>query len=59
MSLYNRITTKCFEGCVADFTSDTPSSGEKACIKKCTAKILKMTNRVGQQMAEKQMMPPA
>lgn len=28
MNLYNTIVSKCFEGCVTDFTSDTPSAAE-------------------------------
>lgn len=32
---------------------------QKECVKRCTTKYLKLTNRIGQQMAEKQMVPGA
>lgn len=55
MSLYGSIVNHCFEDCVKEFTSETMGKNEKECINKCTTKILRLTNRIGQQMAEKQM----
>lgn len=55
MSLYSFLVTRCFDDCVNDFTSDTLSVKESECARRCTAKMLKVTNRIGQQMAEKQM----
>lgn len=45
---------QCFKDCINDFTSETLSGGEKECIKKCTLKYMKLTNRAGIFMAEKQ-----
>ncbi len=57
LSLYSFLVGRCFDDCVNDFTSDTLSGSERECTKRCTGKLLKVTNRIGQQMAEKQMNP--
>lgn len=59
LNLYSFLVGRCFDDCINDFTSDTLSSKEKECTKKCTGKLLKVTNRIGQQMAEKQMTAPS
>lgn len=59
LSLYSFLVNRCFDDCVNDFTSDTLSSKERECTRRCTSKMLKLTNRIGQQMAEKQMNPAA
>lgn len=55
MSLYGSMVNHCFKDCVNEFTSETLGKNEKECVNKCTTKILRLTNRIGQQMAEKQM----
>ena len=57
LKLYNFIVNRCFEDCINDFSSKTLSGKEEGCINKCSEKMLKHTNRIGQRMAEKQMTP--
>jgi import inner membrane translocase subunit TIM9 len=59
LSLYSFLVTRCFDDCINDFHSDTLSTKERECTRRCTSKMLKLTNRIGQQMAEKQMDPAA
>lgn len=54
IDLYNTIVNKCFNDCINSFTSESLNSDEKDCLKKCTIKQLKLTNRIGQQLAENQ-----
>lgn len=49
---------RCFRDCIDDFTSEVLAGREKECVKRCTGKLLKVTNRIGQYMAEKQQLQP-
>jgi mitochondrial import inner membrane translocase subunit TIM9 len=59
MDLYNTIVNKCFTDCVNSFTSESLNSDEKDCLKNCTIKQLKLTNRIGQQLADNQIVNPS
>jgi mitochondrial import inner membrane translocase subunit TIM9 len=53
--MYSDIISSCFADCVSDFTGEVLSGREKECLKNCTTKFLRLANRMGQQMADKQM----
>ena len=54
MNLYGFVVSRCFHDCVNEFQSEALSGKEKECIKRCTGKLLKTTNKVGMLMADKQ-----
>lgn len=54
VDLFNHVLSECFRDCTTSFTSDILSTSERACLGNCAQKLLKMTNRLGQLMAEKQ-----
>lgn len=58
MSLYNFVVGRCFKDCVQEFTSDALAGKEKECLRRCTGKLLKATNKIGMLMAEKQQQKP-
>lgn len=57
MSLYTDIVNGCFNDCIHDFTSNQLAMKEESCVKRCTERLLKFSNRIGTKMAEKQMLP--
>ena len=59
MNLFGYVVNTCFNDCIQDFTSKALSEKETNCTKNCADKILRLTNRVGQRMAEKQMPAPS
>lgn len=54
--MYNFITRRCFSDCISANTMNTQvlTSREIDCIKNCTGKILRSTNKISNMMAEKQ-----
>ena len=54
MNLYGFVTSRCFRDCVSEFQSEALGGRERECIKRCTGKVLKATNKIGMLMAEKQ-----
>lgn len=59
MNLYGFVVSRCFNDCANEFQSEALSGKEKECIKRCTGKLLKATNKIGTLMAEKQQMQQA
>jgi mitochondrial import inner membrane translocase subunit TIM9 len=50
---YNGLVDRCFKECVTTFRSKTLDSTETDCVKKCVAKSMEYSNRVGQRFGEK------
>ncbi|KAM0683576.1 protein transporter tim9 [Mitosporidium daphniae] len=59
VTLFAYVVETCFADCVSDFTSKSLTDKEASCASICTEKILKLTNRIGQRMSEKQAAAPA
>jgi hypothetical protein len=55
-SMYNNLVENCFGGCVTSFRSKTLSKSEATCVENCSARYIKMTQRVGLRFAEHQAM---
>ena len=55
-SMYNNLVENCFGGCVTSFRSKTLSKSEASCVENCSARYIKMTQRVGLRFAEHQAM---
>ena len=59
--MYGFVLRECFDDCISgSFHSQMLSGNERTCITNCTGKLLKLTNRMGELLAEKQQqMTPA
>jgi import inner membrane translocase subunit TIM9 len=55
-SMYNNLVERCFGQCVGSFRSKTLEKGEASCVENCSARYIKMTQRVGLRFAEHQAM---
>lgn len=53
-SLYAGVVRRCFGDCVNDFTSESLARSERECIQHCTTKLMRLTSRIGEYMAERQ-----
>jgi mitochondrial import inner membrane translocase subunit TIM9 len=53
VELFGIVLDTCFSNCVSNFTRKTLTDGELECSQRCTEKIMKITNRIGQKMNEK------
>mmetsp|Transcript_8184 Transcript_8184/g.14819 ORF Transcript_8184/g.14819 Transcript_8184/m.14819 type:complete len:97 (-) Transcript_8184:1219-1509(-) len=56
LTMYNNLVENCFGGCVTSFRSKTLSKSEATCVENCSARYIKMTQRVGLRFAEHQAM---
>ena len=56
LAMYNNLVERCFDGCVSSFRSKTLDKSETACVENCSARYVKMTQRVGLRFAEHQAM---
>ena len=56
ISMYNNLVEKCFGQCVSSFRSKTLDKSEATCVENCSARYVKMTQRVGLRFAEHQAM---
>lgn len=56
--MYGFVLRECFDDCIVKGSfhihSQMLSGNERACITNCTGKLLKLTNRMGELLAEKQ-----
>jgi import inner membrane translocase subunit TIM9 len=50
---YNGLVDRCFNECVSSFRSKTVDSQETDCVKKCVAKSMEYSQRVGRRFGEK------
>lgn len=50
---YNGLVDRCFKECVSTFRSKALDSAETDCAKKCVAKSMEYSNRVGRRFGEK------
>mmetsp|Transcript_5954 Transcript_5954/g.10000 ORF Transcript_5954/g.10000 Transcript_5954/m.10000 type:complete len:104 (-) Transcript_5954:655-966(-) len=56
LTMYTRLVDRCFHSCVSSFRSKSLDKSEIACAENCSARFLKMTQRVGLRFAEHQAM---
>jgi import inner membrane translocase subunit TIM9 len=54
LEMYNRLVEKCFGECVHSFRSKSLDKKETDCVKHCSEKYIKLTQRVGLRFAEQQ-----
>jgi import inner membrane translocase subunit TIM9 len=59
VDLFTFVLDHCYGDCITRFTSDTLAPAERTCLQNCTQKLLNVTNRLGQLMAEKQQLQAA
>ncbi|ODV60682.1 Tim10/DDP family zinc finger protein ASCRUDRAFT_76059 [Ascoidea rubescens DSM 1968] len=52
MNLYASVVQRCFMDCVNDFTAKNLTERELGCIERCTEKLMKHTEKVGQKFQE-------
>ena len=50
---YNGLVDRCFNECVTSFRTKALDTTESECIKKCVAKAMEFSNRVGRRFGEK------
>eukprot|EP00924_Labyrinthula_sp_SR-Ha-C_P013688 maker-scaffold_5-snap-gene-10.65-mRNA-1 protein AED:0.37 eAED:0.46 QI:93/0.5/0.33/1/0/0/3/0/119 len=55
LTLYNRITERCYSRCVKNFHSQKLNGAENQCLDTCVTKFMKMSQRIGQRYQEHQM----
>lgn len=55
---YNGLVDRCFKECISSFRSKTLDASETDCAKKCVAKSMEYSNRVGRRFGEKNGTPP-
>ncbi|XP_060604457.1 mitochondrial import inner membrane translocase subunit Tim9-like [Ruditapes philippinarum] len=56
LTQYNRITEKCFNDCISDFTTKNILNSENSCSLNCLEKTLKTTQRISERFQEHQML---
>mmetsp|Transcript_557 Transcript_557/g.921 ORF Transcript_557/g.921 Transcript_557/m.921 type:complete len:101 (+) Transcript_557:105-407(+) len=56
LNMYNNLVERCFGQCVGSFRSKTLDKSEAGCVENCSARYVKMTQRVGLRFAEHQAM---
>lgn len=54
LSLYNRLSKRCFDDCVSSFRTRTLDRGEETCVVRCAEKFLKHMARVTVRFGEVQ-----
>jgi len=52
MRTYSSLVERCFTSCCNDFTSKALSSKEELCMRNCSAKFMKYSERAGARFAE-------
>mmetsp|Transcript_49749 Transcript_49749/g.59860 ORF Transcript_49749/g.59860 Transcript_49749/m.59860 type:complete len:98 (-) Transcript_49749:378-671(-) len=52
--MYTNLVHRCFGTCITSFRSKSLDKSESACVENCSARYVKMTQRVGLRFAEQQ-----
>lgn len=56
---YNGLVDKCFNECISTFRSKALDNQETECVKKCVAKSMEYSQRVGRRFGEKNSAAPS
>jgi hypothetical protein len=58
--MYKFVVAECFRDCILSFNQKVLTGNERTCASNCTGKMMKVTNKIGELLAEKQQMasPP-
>ncbi|XP_057772385.1 mitochondrial import inner membrane translocase subunit Tim9-like [Salvia miltiorrhiza] len=52
LSLYNKLSQRCFDDCVTTFYRKALGKQEEICVRRCTEKFLRLSTRVAMRFAE-------